>query len=411
MAMTTFDILLSKYKFLPFELLVAETNKLIKKVTQKHANDKFETTSSIKRKNQIKHIESILQTLPHTTQVPDYNQHYQISVDAFNEYEIKTGDLGFKISELKKIRELSDEQKILLNKLEIEYEKLTSEKNALFQFIIELAAKSYQPTNMQLNQELSDEYRSVILTCALLNIKDQIRKEYESLGSNLMGYLWKLQPENSELFSGIDTVIGMTGPNAFNTKDKLYVKAIYNEYLGRMEDIKNFDRLKLKKVQTVVKDPLYIYDITANLDNAPQYLRYKPDQMLEKHFKTEIAPAIKGYNPLSLNHVYTIENETASRLVADSGFNKLPNGKPALNKTIRDNEDPLDYMDGFTLPRDSKGEVTAFNKTEQQALYTNTMRFFDKQGLKTQLETVQKLKNQAPTAKQEDASVVKYQKR
>ncbi|GEM_PF-5851887 len=156
-----------------------------------------------------------------------------------------------------KKKELADIELTVINKKRYEQERA-----ALLKFQEELE-KSYENENdedQKAKEErearevrvLTDEQRAIIATGVLLNIKSEIKKEYEGLSNALIGLVKTNKPENSILYSGIDGVIGVTAENKLDEKSEIEARNAAAQFVDSVKLVSKFDKSRLKKVPSSV---------------------------------------------------------------------------------------------------------------------------------------------------------------
>lgn len=409
------------FQFLSFKQLDESIVALLSKVFEKHHNEKTELQEP--RKAQVELIGQVIDGLKRMTVVPDKDAENAANTKARRALYDQWREKVQQIKELEDIREKSAEQQELLKKLEADRVKLQTERDAMSRFISKYR-NEFSISDEAKAKVLTDEQRALIITGMLLSIKKAIEVEYSGYKNAFLSYIKKNDPSNSILYAGIDAAIGVTAENKLDADDAKRALAAYNQFVGVMEELKKFDKAKLKKVESKVKDPLYFMTVADHveverhgdllLDTAEEKARYKKyveSELAYLNFKSDVNPLINENVQVGLQHVDAVEKQGQLHTVTDQAHAKLPNGKLAKNKTIRDNEDATHYMAGASLPADTDGTSVKWTADEQKTAYANTMKFFAKGGVKSQLEAGHKLKHVVPEPKPQDPNLVKFSKR
>lgn len=355
----------SNFHFLPFQELEARLITLISKVYEKHKTDK--TQISPTREAQLKLLTDIYDRLKKIANIEADREKLLA--------EIKEDLLTIEntLTELIKISEPNEE-------LKVNIKNLIKKKQSLEKLI-----KTSLTSDIHLN--ITDEIQSKIFSSALLFIKNEIAKEYS-------GYLWGWRdPNHSSVYAGIDQAMGVTDENKLTVSDIKEILSLFHLHINSVELVRKFDIAKLKHLkdeQKRIRDPKFIYDLTANVvenghgdllldtpEEKERYKRFVDSELAYYVFLNEISEDIKGAKILKDKNSMEENQETSKikmdNLVVSPNFAKLPNGKIAKNKTIKDNEDPEHYMVGVEM---NKPEDVWFNADQQKSFYKDKLAFF-----------------------------------
>lgn len=422
------------FQFLSVKQLDANIVKLLSDVYESHKGD----VETHPRNAQIELIGHVLDHLKYVTEVPDLAGEKEANKNHRRDLHKQWQEKTKQIEELDAIAEKTTEQVALLKKLNEEQKKLQIERQALSNFIKNKFRNQSATEDQYRDHVLTDENRSEIITGMLLAIKKSIETvEYGDTYKNkaISAFAWivgkKNDPMNSVLYRGIDAAIGITAENKLDDVSAKKALNEYNQFTAVIEELKAKQaqlaegKATLKKVEEKDKkyrDPLYFLTVADHvlasnrgdllLDTAEEkarYNRYTESELAYLNFKGDINPLINDSVQQGLSHVDAVEKHGALHTVTDAAHAKLPNGKTAKNKTIRDNEDPTHYMTGVTLPVGNESVV--LDADQQKSAYANSMKFFAKNGAKQQLEKANKLKHVVVEPKPQDANTVKFAKR
>lgn len=389
----------------PYKDLKNKTLALLADVSNKHAENKTELNKT--RNAQVELLASIVRRMKYMGRTTPFNATDATSKDYQKALSDRASRLGQEIHEMKAIVEPTESQKELLTKLLAEKEKNVKERKAMLKFRKTLMGSSKED---QIDL-ISEEQRSLALIGALLTVKKEIDAEYSGVVNKIISMVKENSPKNSVLYSGIDGVVGITAENQMDAETEKKALVAYRKLVTDIENVKSFDRSKLKKTETVVKDHLYIYELGARddlfetKDQKQMYRRY-----LDTAKATEaVKPLIESFDLNKLNHVEPSVKMGQPSLVSEPGFAKLPDGQDARNKKILDNTDANVYLAGGILPADKDGNVIKLDAKQQQDAYAQSNKFFG--GVKDKLEGKVALKHVTPETKPVDQNTVKYQRR
>lgn len=413
------------FQFLSLDQLEKNIDALLSKVEEKHKGK----VATDPRSAHVALIKQVRAQLKYVTHVPNKEIENEANKKARKELHAQWQAKIADANQLADIDEKTQDQIALLNKINAEELKLRIERNALSKFKKKYRSETTVSDVASLHI-LNDQDRAVILTGMLLSIKKSIENvEYgPSLTNKLISAAaWisggKNDASNSVFFRGVDEAIGNTGENKIDEKEAEKAIKTYNQYVGVIEELKaklkqmEEGKVKLKHVETKVKQRVYgshldhVLELDRGdvlLDTAEEKARYKKyteSQLAYSKFKSDINPLINESVQQGLKHVDVVEKHGVLHTVTDEAVAKLPNGKPALNKTIRDNVDPTHYMNGVTLPPVAKGDKEVKWTAEQEkSVFAASMSFFAKGGLKQQIESQSKLKHVVEPKKPEVTS-------